>query len=204
MAADPTAAERAYAAIKAKLFAGAFHLRQRLDATAIAGEVGVSTTPVREALVRLTTERLVVSRPPHGYHMVLWSEVQLRTLYEWRCWLAVRASEMIAAPIATATSRAGGFCDRVSETLNELNVNAGSETQYAAASADDRLYRARSAEFALWDDAEEELEELARGLRNNEHGDRAAALRKYHARRIDAVRDIRERAVLLLQPANGG
>ena len=68
--------ERAYQEIKARLMDGRFRLRQRLDATALATDLAVSTTPVREALLRLTAERLVAFRPSHGFSAAMWSSVR--------------------------------------------------------------------------------------------------------------------------------
>ncbi len=62
---------------------GAYGLQTRLVEERLAEQLGVSRTPVREALVRLAADGLVVSREG-GYFVALPDLTQLRDLYEVR------------------------------------------------------------------------------------------------------------------------
>lgn len=102
MAADPPVSDRVYHEIRRRLLAGDYRLHARLDVGALADGLGASSTPVREALVRLAAERLITARPTRGFFVSLWSESELRALYEWRAWLAAGAlaTHADAVPVA--------------------------------------------------------------------------------------------------------
>ncbi|MHB1005374.1 MAG: GntR family transcriptional regulator [Chloroflexota bacterium] len=54
-------------AIRDRIVLGEFEPGQRLNIDQLARDMGVSTTPVREALARLISERLVLFQPNKGY-----------------------------------------------------------------------------------------------------------------------------------------
>jgi Transcriptional regulators len=78
------AGERAYAEIKRRLLLGEFPLRMRLGEERLAALFGVSRTPVRQALVRLHTEKLVDRLPDGGYVPAEPNLIEIRQLYEVR------------------------------------------------------------------------------------------------------------------------
>jgi len=102
MAADPPVSDRVYHEIRRRLLAGDYRLHARLDVGALADGLGASSTPVREALVRLAAERLITARPSRGFFVSLWSESELRALYEWRAWLAAGALATHAEKVPVA------------------------------------------------------------------------------------------------------
>ena len=57
----------AYDALKRRLLTGEFRIGRRLAEVALAEQLGVSRTPVREALARLHAEGFVVRLPEGGY-----------------------------------------------------------------------------------------------------------------------------------------
>jgi DNA-binding GntR family transcriptional regulator len=69
-----SAAERAYEAIRRSILAGDYAPHARLIEQEIAACAGVSRTPVREALRRLSAEGLVAFSPNHGAIVAGWSE----------------------------------------------------------------------------------------------------------------------------------
>jgi len=71
---------------------GEFGLQSRLVEERLAGALGVSRTPVREALVRLLADGLVV-RHDGGYYVALPDLSRLRNLYELRILLELRGVE---------------------------------------------------------------------------------------------------------------
>ena len=88
---NPTRGAQAYDQLKQRLLVGDFGLNQRLGEERLAALIGVSRTPVREALARLHTERLVVRAPDGGYLPAAPDPSQIRHLYEVRIGLERQA-----------------------------------------------------------------------------------------------------------------
>lgn len=88
---NPLRSEHAYLELKRGLLAGDFRLGARLREVQLASLLGVSRTPVREALLRLHTEGLVQRRPDGGYLPVVPDVVEIRALYEVRVGLELQA-----------------------------------------------------------------------------------------------------------------
>jgi DNA-binding GntR family transcriptional regulator len=96
--------QHAYAELKRRLLVGELPLHQRLAEEALAAELGVSRTPVHEALSRLHAERLVERQAQGGFYPVSPAFAETRDLYEVR--MALEA-DAIARPL-----RAGEPHDR--------------------------------------------------------------------------------------------
>ncbi|MBL8558738.1 MAG: GntR family transcriptional regulator [Hyphomonadaceae bacterium] len=229
MAADPPVSDRVYHEIRRRLLAGDYRLHARLDVGALADGLGASSTPVREALVRLAAERLITARPSRGFFVSLWSESELRALYEWRAWLAAgalathadavpvakdaiandavvdvpAAGALVAGGAATGVEANSGYPLRVAAILQSVEGRANPELRRAGVNADDRLHAARRAEAELFGDVDRELDDLAARLRQGAASSLRAALRRYHGRRVKAAKLLRERAVLRALGGNG-
>lgn len=78
-----------YAELRSRLMKGEFPLRTRLIEDRIAAELGVSRTPVREAMRRLLSDGLVI-RGDGGYYVAIPDLNGLRDLYEVRIALELR------------------------------------------------------------------------------------------------------------------
>jgi DNA-binding GntR family transcriptional regulator len=83
--------DRAYAELKTRLLRGEFPINVRLGEERIAALLDVSRTPVREALLRLFTEGLVVRNSDGGYSPVAPDVGNMRFLYEIRAGLELQA-----------------------------------------------------------------------------------------------------------------
>jgi DNA-binding GntR family transcriptional regulator len=83
--------DRAYAELKRRLLLGEFPLRLRLGEERLAALLGVSRTPVRQALLRLHAERLIDRHPEGGFTPAAPDLTSIRQLYEVR-----RALELAA------------------------------------------------------------------------------------------------------------
>ena len=82
--------EIAYAKLKRRLLLGEFALNVRLGEERLAGLLGVSRTPVREALMRLLAEGIVVRASDGGYLPSVPDVALMRHLYAVRIGLDVQ------------------------------------------------------------------------------------------------------------------
>jgi DNA-binding GntR family transcriptional regulator len=87
----PSRAQLAYSDLKNRLLLGEFPLNVRLGEERLAALVGVSRTPIREALSRLEVEGLVVRAPDGGFLPVVPDVAGMRHLYEVRVGLELQA-----------------------------------------------------------------------------------------------------------------
>src|SRR6202050_3223278 len=97
------AAERAYSAVRDGILQGRYNAGSRLTEQELASALGVSRTPVREALRRLHAEGLVEFEPNHGAVVALFELEDAEEIFELRALLepisARRAAERVTAPI---------------------------------------------------------------------------------------------------------
>lgn len=193
---SPTQAmERSYAALKQLLRDGAFAPGHRLEANRIAAEIGVSMTPVRDALNRLAGEQLVEASSGEGFHVPRLDEGDLRDLYEWNSILAVlaaRSARAIPATAAVEEAMAGGSLPEATAAMFGLMAASvpNRELRMAIARASDRLHPYRIAEPRVLEPILGELEELL-----EPSAARQSAIRRYHLIRMRAAGElVRERA----------
>jgi DNA-binding GntR family transcriptional regulator len=78
---------RVYLALLEKIVSGHFEFGAPLRPDAVARQLSVSTTPVREALHRLENSNLVVKSPNQGWCVRSFTKQQIRELYEFRATL---------------------------------------------------------------------------------------------------------------------
>jgi DNA-binding GntR family transcriptional regulator len=98
----PVLVDDVHEAIKAMIMDHALAPGARVSIDGLARELGVSPTPVREALARLESAQLVVKEPQRGYRTTsLLSLEELDDLYQFRLliepWAAARAAERAGA-----------------------------------------------------------------------------------------------------------
>ncbi len=91
-----SAADRAYATIRASILNGTFPPNARLKETELVDFCGVSRTPVREALRRLAAEDFVVITRNQGAQVKSWSHDDLDDLFALRALLEGHAAERAA------------------------------------------------------------------------------------------------------------
>ncbi len=89
--AGPLRREQAYAELKHRLLQGEFGLNRRLAEERLAAAIGVSRTPIREALTRLHAEGLVAKAPDGGYLPTVPDAAAIRHCYEVRIGLELQA-----------------------------------------------------------------------------------------------------------------
>jgi len=96
-----TSAVRTHAAVRDLILGGELTAGARLAETELADRLGVSRTPVREALGRLAAEGLVELVPNRGARVATWSRRELEGVFELRALLEPQLTER-AVPRATA------------------------------------------------------------------------------------------------------
>ncbi len=149
------AVDKAYDAVRSGIIAGRYLAGARLTEQEIATAVGVSRTPVREALRRLDAEGLVEFTPNLGAVVTVWSDADADEVFDLRAMLesyGARRATLRATPEQVAelkslaetqyresVERGGGHLERIAE----LNSRFHRRLQEAAAST--RLSRALAA-----------------------------------------------------------
>ena len=88
-----TAATQVYSALKRDILNGALGPGEKLQIDQVAARYGAGTNPVREALNRLSAERLVDREDQRGFRVPPLSLEHFRELVKTRCWLESLALE---------------------------------------------------------------------------------------------------------------
>ena len=94
-----SAAEKAYEAIRDGIVGGVLPVGGRLREEELAGSIGVSRTPVREALRRLDAEGLVEFSPRRGAQVASWSDQDLDEIFGLRAVLESYGASLAATRI---------------------------------------------------------------------------------------------------------
>lgn len=130
------AAERAYDYLKRRIIEDAVDESEMLSEAALAAELGMSRTPVREAFLRLEVEGFLKLYPKRGALVVPISPRDIREVYEAR----MLVDENSARHICTLSDEERGhIADVLDATIKE---------QHAALDADDlRAYTLLDAKF---------------------------------------------------------
>jgi DNA-binding GntR family transcriptional regulator len=118
------AATRAYATLKASILEGHFPFGSRLKEEELSLELGVSRTPIREALRQLQADGLVRSAPNRGAYVAGWSEQDLIEIYELRAMLEGHAARRATGRITLET---GALLERLCEKMEGLDLTDHSE-----------------------------------------------------------------------------
>jgi DNA-binding GntR family transcriptional regulator len=90
--------DEVHARLRERIIAGSFPPGGRLQDVRVAAELGVSRTPVREALVRLVKEGLVESDPNRGFFVAPLSRTEVLEIYPIIWTLECMAVEASAPP----------------------------------------------------------------------------------------------------------
>jgi DNA-binding GntR family transcriptional regulator len=88
--------ERAYAHIKNAILSGRYPSGTRLPEDKVAAELGVSRTPIRDALRRLQVEQLITITPYSGARVAGWTADELREIAQIRAMLEAYAAGLAA------------------------------------------------------------------------------------------------------------
>jgi DNA-binding GntR family transcriptional regulator len=89
------ARERTYENLKSAVLSGRFSPGERLTEEHLAEALGVSRTPVREALHKLESEGLIKPLPTRGFYVSRESGEEMKDLFELRCVLEAYALRLV-------------------------------------------------------------------------------------------------------------
>ena len=188
----PGTFERVYAAIKEKLRQGHFRPGDRLEPSLLSEQLNASVTPVRDALHRLTGERLIESPRHDGFRVPLLTETMLRHLYSWH-------RDLLLLAILKRTPGKGVEEEATEETAlhgherrNALFLalvrSAGSQEHSIALEAlAERLSPVQRFEDLILDATEGETSQILEALGSGDRRDLRRALQRYHRRRQNIV-----------------
>lgn len=127
-----TQKQRAYGFLREKLIAGELPPGSRLSDVALSKEIGISRTPVREAINQLASEDLVELIPHNGAFVKVPDERELIELYDLRQLLETFAVTRAASMISEENlSRIEGLIESMDTAIEELAAS-GSDKPTAA------------------------------------------------------------------------
>ncbi len=98
MSPEAAAADQVYRQIKSDIMAGRHAPTSVLNVHMIATEIGVSISPIRDAMERLVGERMLTVRPGGGFQMPSMTTEIARDLYMWHAYLVRGAVRSGVAP----------------------------------------------------------------------------------------------------------
>ena len=117
---DKSLSERAYTFIRKSLIAGKYPPGSRLNNRALATEIGVSAIPVREALNRLASERLVEYWPGQGTFVPERSRHEIQEMYELREILECHAVVKVCGRLSnTDLAKMTEYVDQMSAIIDQ-------------------------------------------------------------------------------------
>ena len=200
MSPEPVAADNVYRRLKAEIMSGRYGPGSTPNVHQIALEIGVSISPVRDAVERLVGERLLITRSGGGFQMPPVTEQSLHDLYLWHSYLArgaVRATPAVANADELARELAaldaddnGAIVRATARLFTAFGATSGnSEHVDAIRSAGERLAVYRLAERRLRD----RISELEHLLTLSVSGSKIAlkeAISVYHRRRFRHLSEI--------------
>ena len=108
------ATQKAYEYLKGNILNGKISAGEHLPEAEVAALAGVSRTPVREAIRRLSSEGLVVIRPHLGAVVPIWSHEEMEDIFSLRAILEARAAER------AATRLTGDEVEELSALANQM------------------------------------------------------------------------------------
>jgi DNA-binding GntR family transcriptional regulator len=193
----PGTFERVYAAIKQRLREGAYRPGARLEPASLSDELNASVTPVRDALHRLTGERLVDAPRHEGFRAPMMTETRLRQLYSWHLDLMMlalmkhRAPASIESFVTQEELCKAAIPERLKALFAALVRLTGNPEHLAAFEAvADRLEPVQRLEQTFLDRTETETAEILRAIRTGDRKLLRRSLVQYHRRREKIVPEL--------------
>jgi len=123
--------QQVYSSLLAMLLDGRWHENSRINDSALAAELGVSRTPVREALIQLESEGLLACDPNRGFFLPPLRPEEARELYP-ILWSLEQLAMFLSA----------GDSGELRKRLDQAGLRAGASADSVAALKRDRAWHA--------------------------------------------------------------
>jgi DNA-binding GntR family transcriptional regulator len=186
----PGTFERVYGALKRQLREGALKPGDKLEPAVLSEHLNASVTPVRDALHRLTGERLVEAPRHEGFRAPMLTETVLRHLYAWHLDLLLlavtkqRSMRLTDPNVASELNIEHSLRERQNAIFLELARTSGnSEHVIALQGLGERLEPVQRLEDRLLDALEHETMEISAAIRSGNRNSLRRSLVRYHRRR---------------------
>ena len=192
--------ELAYRSIRDQIDRCQFRPGKRLTPAALAKELGMSSTPVREALQRLSGRRMIAGGPEKGFRMATPTEDTLIGLYKVSAMLlhyAVKNRQPCTMKdsvgelprINLRSSEDAAICESVATMIAELFIgiaclSRNEEVVHIIDNINERLRMFRIIECERIPNSVQESKKLSELYRKKLYTDLIRMLRKYHAKRL--------------------
>jgi DNA-binding GntR family transcriptional regulator len=128
--------------IRTAIISGAFRPNEHLIEATIAEQLGVSRSPVREALSALEREGLIVNLPRKGYHVIHFTEKDISEIYSLRLLLEREAMSRAIERLTPAQSAL------LQETVDQIGLVAHNPEERSRLVALDLSFHDRICQFA--------------------------------------------------------
>ena len=194
----PGTFERVYSAIKDQLRKGAFRPGERLEPAAFCDQLNASVTPIRDALHRLTGERLVETPRHEGFRVPLLTEAMLRHLYAWHLDLLLLATAKrrlreagVQSPGEVGGDVEASQLDRQNAIFLELAESTGNPEHLIVLRAlTARMEPYQRLEAELLDAIDAETQRIAGAIMDGDQRALRKSLIAYHRRRARIVPEL--------------
>lgn len=185
--------ERVYHELKRMLAEDELAPGTPIEPALIGKRIASSITPVRDALHRLTGERLVEAPNHNGFRVPLPSEAALRDLYRWNGQLLGLAAKTVRPRLEENSASSEASLDDIGTATAALflriaRATGSDEHAESIALLNNRLAPFRRVEARIIDDAAGELATLIEATAKRAGLSRLLTV--YHRRRMKAVPDI--------------
>lgn len=134
-----TAAVRVYEQLRTAILGGRFQEGSHLSEDRLAQSLGVSRTPVREALRRLSAEGLVEFLPNRGAQVVRWTTADLEDVFRVRALLEGHGAYLSAT---TMSEEDVSHLHKIADRMEELAANPSEESRDELARLDVEFHHA--------------------------------------------------------------
>jgi len=184
--------ERVYNELKRMLAEGELPPGSPIEPALIGRQIASSITPIRDALHRLTGERLVEAPNHNGFRVPLPTEATLRDLYDWNAQLitlaARRVHSLSGRPQAADSSQDTDNVAATASLFTEIARASGSaEHMRAVQQLNDRLASFRRLEEQMLDDIGAEIGLLRRSHIDGNRSHLVSLVEHYRRRRVRIV-----------------
>jgi DNA-binding GntR family transcriptional regulator len=179
---------RVYVALKRRIMTNGFRPGEKLDPGRLASELASSATPVRDALYRLSGERLIEAWQQEGFRIPLVTEASLRELYVWSAELVGVAIKLASRVTPSLPDEEGAYS--ILDIGDVFSATAAAsrnfEIRAAIANLNDRCGVVRLVETRFLPE-NSDFDMIDRALRERRWPDLATAIEHYHTARLAIV-----------------